>query len=525
MSTTEALFERHGPAYRWIATVTALVAAVSVILSATIVNVAVPAVMGAFGIDQTKAQWLSTGFLAAMTATMLLTDWAGRTFGQRGAMNLALGAFVAGSILGSIAPDENVLIAARIIQGAAAGIVQPLSMLIILQVFPPERRGSAMGIFGIGVVLAPALGPWVGGLLMDSFNWRYVFYLGVPFAVLGALLANLFLPGRDAAAKRRGFDWTGFALLCAFLALLLSALSNGQRAGWNSDRILLEFSLSAGALAAFVAWERRAAQPMLDLSVFAGAAFASAAVVSFVLGAGLFGTTYLLPVFVQSIQGMTPTEAGLLLMPSGLVLVLAFPVAGRLSDRLPPGLLIGFGLVVFAYSSWLTSHADVHTGFWSLAWWSVLSRIGLGLVFPALGASSLRALPPEQLAQGSGAINFTRQLGGAFGVNLLAVALERRTAFHADMLAATQTPDNSATIIFLGQVAAMTKAAALPASQQLPAAAWYLGETVYSQASTLAFRDGFLITAIVFAAALVPTWVLQRSQGQRRPRNAGLGGI
>jgi len=517
MSSTEALFAQYGPSYRWLATGTALIAAISVILSATIVNVAIPDVMGAFGIDQTKAQWLSTGFLAAMTATMLLTHWAEQALGQRGTITAALVVFTAGSMLGGIAPNEDVLIAARVIQGAAAGIVQPMAMIIIFQVFPPERRGAAMGIFGIGVVLAPALGPWVGGLLTDSFNWRYVFYLGVPFAALGGVLANLFLPTRADTGPPPGFDWIGLALLAVSLTALLSAFASGQRLGWSSDAILAEFALAAAALAGFIAWERRTAHPMLDLRLFGQVPFAAAALVSFVLGAGLFGTTYLLPVFVQAIQGLTPTQAGLLLMPGGLVLVLVFPLAGRLSDRMSPGLLIAAGLIVFAYSSYLTSYADVHTGFWTLAWWTVLSRIGLGLVFPALSAGSLRVLPAALLAQGSGAINFTRQLGGAFGVNLLAVALERRTLFHADALAATQTPDNAATTAFLAQVAALTKGATLPDYQQMPAAAWFLGETIYQQASTMAFRDGFLITAIVFAAALVPTWLLDRSRSRKTP--------
>jgi MFS transporter, DHA2 family, multidrug resistance protein len=215
---------------------------------------------------------------------------------------------------------------------------------------------------------------------------------------------------------------------------------------------------------------------------------------------------------VQAIQGLTPTQAGLLLMPGGFILVFVFPLAGRLSDAVSPRLLIAAGLVVFAYSSYLTSFADVHTGFWTLAWWTVLSRVGLGLVFPALSAGSLRVLPGPLLAQGSGAINFTRQLGGAFGVNLLAVALERRTAFHADALAATQTPDNATALAFLAHVASLAKDAGLPGHQHVPTAAWFLGETIYRQASTLAFRDGFLITAVVFAAALVPTWLLERSR-------------
>lgn len=515
MSPTEALFAQYGPSYRWLATGTALIAAISVILSATIVNVAIPAVMGAFGIDQTKAQWLSTGFLAAMTATMLLTHWAEQALGQRGAITAALVLFTAGSLLGGIAPSEDILIAARVIQGAAAGLVQPMAMVIIFQVFPPDRRGAAMGVFGIGVVLAPALGPWVGGLLMDSFDWRYVFYLGVPFAALAIALAQIFLPGRADSGPRPGFDWLGLALLAVSLTAFLSAFAGGQRAGWNSDAILAEFALAAAAFAGFVAWERRAAHPMLDLRLFGQVPFAAASLVSFVLGAGLFGTTYLLPVFVQTIQGLTPTQAGLLLMPGGLVLVAVFPLAGRLSDVMSPGLLIAAGLAVFAYSSYLSASADVHTGFWTLAWWTVLSRVGLGLVFPALSAGSLRVLPPELLAQGSGAINFARQLGGAFGVNLLAAALERRTAFHADALAATQTPDNPAVTAYLAHVADLTRGAGLPDPQQMPAAAWFLGEAIYQQASTMAFSDGFLVTAIVFAAALVPTWLLERPPRRR----------
>jgi EmrB/QacA subfamily drug resistance transporter len=517
MSPTEALLARYGPAYRWLATVTALIAAIAVILSATIVNVAIPDVMGAFGISQVEAQWLSTGFLAAMTATMLLTDWAQRAFGQRGAILIALALFMSGSVLGGTAPDEGVLIVARVLQGGAAGIVQPLAMIIVFQVFPPDRRGSAMGIFGIGVVLAPALGPWVGGLLMDSFNWRYVFYLGVPFAALGMALAGLFLPAREDAGPRPGFDWLGFGLLCLFLTTLLSALSNGQRWGWDSDPILLQLALALAAAVAFVGWERRTAKPMLELRLFAQLPFAAASIVSLIMGAGLFGSTYLLPIFVQTIQGMTPTEAGLLLMPAGFVLLLVFPVAGRLTDRLRPGLLIGAGMVVFAYSSYLMAQVDVDTGFWVLAWWTVLTRIGLGLVFPALSAAALRVLPAGLMAQGSGAVNFTRQLGGAFGVNLLAVVLERRTMFHGDALAATQTPDNSATMAFLTRVAGIAHTVPLPDYQQVPAALWFLGQTIYAQASVLAYRDAFLITAVVFAAALLPTWLLDRAARRAGP--------
>lgn len=510
MSPIDAMFERYGPAYKWYATGTVMIATISVVLSATIVNVAIPAVMGAFGISPVQAQWLSTGFLAAMTGTMLLSDWANRAFGQRLVTTVALAVFSFGSLLGGIAPNETILTLARVIQGSAAGIVQPMAMILLFKVFRPDERGAAMGIFGIGVVLAPALGPWIGGLLIDAFDWRYVFYLGLPFAGLAIVLANVFLPGREETGPRPGFDWIGLGFLVAFLGTILNALTNAQRMGWGSDVILLQFAIAAVSAIGFVWWEFQTSKPMLDMRLFSNVPFVAASVVAFIMGAGLFGSTYLVPLFVQTIQGLTPTQAGLLLMPSGFVMLLVFPIAGRLSDRVPATVLIGLGMAVFAWSSWLTSRVEINTAFWTLAWWTVLSRIGLGLVFPAISAGSLQVLPPSLIGQGSGAMNFIRQLGGAFGVNLLAVFMERRTMLHADAFAATQTSDNSATMELLRQVSAMIHTAGLPDTQIMPAAAGFLGQTIAIQASTAAFRDGFLAVTAVFLIALIPTWVMHK---------------
>lgn len=512
MSQIERGFARHGPNYRWYATGSIMVATISVVLSTTIVNVAIPAVMGTFGISAVQAQWISTGFLAAMTATMLLADWADRAFGMRRTMNTAMGVFLAGSVLGGLAPDETVLTLARVVQGAAAGIVQPLAMIILFKVFPPDRRGAAMGIYGVGVVLAPALGPWVGGVLIDAFDWRFVFYMGLPFAGLAIVLSNIFLPGREETGPIPRFDFAGVAILSAFLAVLLATLSNAQRLGWESNAILLGFAVSAATATAFIAWELHTDRPMLDLRLFGNFAFSAASVVSFIMGAGLFGSTYLLPVFVQQIQGMTPTQAGLMLMPSGFVMLLVFPFAGRLSDRLPAAILIGAGMAVFAWSSWLMAAANVDTSFWTLAWWTMISRVGLGLVFPALSAGSLMVLPRHLLGQGSGASNFIRQLGGAFGVNLLTVFIERRTVMHADAFAATQTSDNPATMAMLREVATLLHATGLPDTLSLPAASSFLGQAVVIQSSTAAFQDGFMVVFAIFLLALVPTAFMWRGR-------------
>ena len=229
------------------------------------------------------------------------------------------------------------------------------------------------------------------------------------------------------------------------------------------------------------------------------------------MGAGLFGSTYLLPVFVQQIQGMTPTQAGLLLMPSGFAMLLVFPIAGRLSDKVSAPIMIAIGMAVFAGSSWLMASANVHTAFWTLAWWTVLSRVGLGLVFPAISSGALKVLPVHLLGQGSGASNFIRQLGGAFGVNLLSVFIERRTIMHADAFAATQTSDNFTTMELLGQVAGLLHTSGLPDSQLMPAAVSFLGQTVMIQSSNAAFQDGFLVVCGIFLLALIPTWFMWRA--------------
>ena len=239
--TLEALGQRFGPSYHWLVTITAIIGTVASILSSTIVNVALPDIMGAFGIGQDHAQLLSTGFLAAVTGTMLLNAWLVESFGFRATYAAAVGLFLFGSVVAGFAPNEGMLILGRILQGASAGMLQPLMTQIVFQVFPPEKRGSAMGIAAIGVVLAPALGPTVGGLLVDNYGWRSVFFLAMPVALLGLAMGWIFMPSATAPQRRR-FDLPGFALLIAGLLALFMGLSSGQRDGWAANRVVFELS-------------------------------------------------------------------------------------------------------------------------------------------------------------------------------------------------------------------------------------------------------------------------------------------
>jgi DHA2 family multidrug resistance protein len=508
--TTEVLAERYGARYRWLATVTVMLGTISAVLTTTTVNVAIPDIMGAFGIGQDRAQWLSTGNLAAMTVGMLLNAWLINRYGQRRTFMAALSIFIVALLVAGMAPNESVLIGCRIVQGAIAGILQPLSMYTLFRVFPPHQRGTAMGFFGMSVILGPALGPTLGGVMIEHFNWRYIFYVAVPVASLAVLLGSIFMPEREEASVRAPFDWPGFALLATALACLLTALSNGQREGWNSDFILTLLTLSAVSGAAFIVWELHTPQPLVDLRVLVNGQFTCAAAVACLFGVGLFGSTYLVPLFVQTVQGYTPLAAGYLLMPGGLILGLFMPVAGLLSDRLPTRGLIISGLVCFALSSYWLATVDVNSAFWTIAGCVMLSRVGLGLIKPSLNVTALRSLRPELLGQGAGMINFARQLGGAFGVNLLSVMLDRRTFFHSDTITSLQSAANSGTAEMLRSMQALLAQAGVSQDLQVSGALHFLGRMVYAQAYTMGFRDSFMITAVVFTLGLIPAWIMGR---------------
>ncbi|WP_417514459.1 DHA2 family efflux MFS transporter permease subunit [Minwuia sp.] len=517
---TDILFRRYGPSYRWLALVAAMIATMTAVLSATIVNVAIPDIMGAFGIDQITAQWLSSGFLAAMTATMLLIDWATKTIGQRATMNLALGLFLAGGLLGGLAESADAVILSRLMQGAAAGIIQPLAMIVVFQVFPPERRGFAMGIYGLGVVMAPGTSPFIGGLLVDGFGWRYTFYLGVPMGVLGLVLCSLFVPPGAMAERRPKFDWFGFALLLIFLASLMTAFADGQDLGWGSISVTGRFIIAGTAFALFIWWQGRTLSPLMDLSVFRKPGFPGAVVVSIILGAGLFGSTYLIPLFAQTVQQLTPTLSGLLLLPAGLSMMFITTFSGRMADRFEPGMIVGFGLFMFAISFFLMSYADPNTSFLTLALFILISRAGMGFIFPSLSAGSVRLLPQSHLAQGASVMNFTRQLGGAFGVNILAVLLDRQISDYSDKVVSTQTAANHTSDAYIRTIAELAERGGLTDLQAEAVAHQHLGSALQVEAASFGFQTSFYYGSIAFLASVGGAYMMVRGARRRRQKEA-----
>jgi EmrB/QacA subfamily drug resistance transporter len=504
------LYRRYGLGYGWWVMATITLANIATLIAGTIINVAIPNIMGAFGIGQDKAQWLATAFLAASTVSMLLNSWLIKVLGMRTTVVVAISVFMAGCVLGSISPNTDMLIVARILQGAATGIVTPMSMSLVFLLFPPGKQGSVIGLTAIGVVLAPAIGPVLGGVLTDTFSWRYVYLMGVPISLVVLPMAATLLPRRDRSEPRPPLDWVGLILLSLGICGLLIALSNGQREGWTSNFVLLWLAASVAGTALFLWWENHTDHPLLDLRVFTYYRFTAISILGFIFGAGLYGSTYLVPLFLQLVQNATPTDSGLIMLPAALVMGALFPVSGRLADIIDQRILLGLGFVILAYGSYLMVGGNVDTSLATFSIWLIISRIGIGLLAPTLNLCAIQGLPMEYLQQGAGAMNFIRQLGGAFGVNLLSISLEYRSEFHRDSMFATQTWGHSDSMELFSTLRLELQQAGLSVWDTQYVAFGTLGRMIGEQAMVKGFQDGFLLLTIVFIFTLVPLLFLRR---------------
>ena len=429
-----ALEARYGENYRWWVLLTVMVGTMASIMASTIINVAVPDLSHVFHLGQERAQWLSAGFMAAMTWSMLTTPWLLARFGYRRTYVGVVLLLLTGGLVGGCSPWFGLVLAMRVVEGLAAGVLQPIPAIIVMRAFESHERGRAMGIFGFGVVLAPALGPSVGGVLVEWFGWRSIFFVVTPFCVAAVWLARRFLPlhgpGDVPARSGAALDWRGLALIAAALLALLNGMVElhgpSKRLGWAL------LALSVAALIAFVMYQRRARQPLMELRLFEHQAFSMGSVVAFIYGMGLFGSTYLVPVFMQLALHLPPSQAGAVLLPAGLVLAGTIPIASRFVDRIPVNRLVATGLLLLAASFLLMLTVGPATALLWIALWAIVGRIGLGCVLPSLNLGAMRGLPDPYITHGASTINFMRQLGGAVGISLVGIVLEWRLQAHAD---------------------------------------------------------------------------------------------
>lgn len=481
----QALQARHGERYRWLLLLSVMVGTMASVMSSTIMNVAIPDMSHHFDLGQSRAQWVSSGFMVAMTVSMLTTPWLLARYGYRRVYNLCMWTLLCGGLGGGLASDYGWVLLARVAEGLAAGVVQPIPAIIILRAFAPGEQGRASGLFGTGVVLAPALGPSIGGLLVDVLGWRSIFFMVVPLAAMGLWLSRRYVPttapgGAAANAESVGLDWLGLALASLSTLMLLNGLVQLRAEGGQGAAVLLALA-AAGALS-FVLWQRHLQRHMchdgrlalMNLQVFAHRNFAMGSLVAFAYGTALFGSTYLYPVFMQMGLGLSPSYIGAALLPSGILLAVTINIVGRLADRYPTSRLVMLGLSLLTLS--LSLNFTVHPA-QGLAWlwvWVIVGRIGLGFILPSLNLGAMKGVPHALIPQGSSIINFIRMLGGAAGVSLCAIVLEWRLAAHGAHLGdVASDPALQAFNETFACLALLTALALL--------AAWHLGRPEHSK--------------------------------------------
>ena len=326
----------------------------------------------------------------------------------------------------------------------------------------------------------------------------------------------MFFPTREERGPRPSFDWVGVFLCAAFLLSLLTALTEAQSEGWYDDKVTVALGGTVVGFVAWILWEAHVDEPILDLRLFRNVRFLGAAIVTFTVGAALYGSTYIFPLFLQSISRLIPTESGLLMAPAGLVMAALFPLSGYLADRISIRVLITVGLVVTAWSCWLMRNVDAFTPVWDMVIWYAISRAGLALIFPGLNAAPVNALPLELIPNGAGMINFVRQLGGALGVNLLSFALIQQTAQHQGRAMETQTWDNSAMAELIRLVQQEFTYLGFIGYQGFEMSFGYVMAVVSSQGSMLGYRDAFLLVGVILLLSVLPVWMMGENRSVTR---------
>ncbi len=421
-------------AYRWFVLASVMVGTFMAVLDATVVNVALPKLMATFGVPVDTVEWILTAYLLIFGVMLPSSGWFADHIGYKKIFIFALFLFTLGSLLSSLAWDFNILIAFRVIQGAGAGLLMPVGMAIITREFPPEKRGIALGFWAISASASVSLGPTIGGYLIDNYSWHTIFDVNVPIGIMGMLASTIIL--REYKSEDvRSFDIVGFLSLSTFLTALLLALSNGNSAwntgGWTSTFILTNFALSVIGLVVFLITEFTVEHPLIELHLFKSFNFSISNLVLFIFGLGMFGSNFLLPIYLQNSLGYTPLQAGLVFLPVGIILGITSPIAGFLSDKFNAKFpaFIGLGLLAltlyqFSFLSSLSPHSQIMLPLY-------IRGVAMGLIFSPLTTIAIAEISNEKMAQASGLINVIRQIGGSFGVAIFGTLLTQRTIFHS----------------------------------------------------------------------------------------------
>jgi len=496
---------------KWIVALTVMVPTFIEVMDISVVNVSLPHIQGSLNAGLDEVTWVLTSYLVANAIIIPITGWLSSVVGRKRYLLFSISVFTGSSLLCGAAPSLEVLIVARIFQGLGGGGLQPLSQAILFETFPVAEHGLAMAVFGMGVVMAPILGPVVGGFITDTWSWRWVFYINLPVGILAISLIMFFVYD-PPYIRRKTFhiDTWGLFLLTIGIGCLQIVLDKGEREDWFNSRFIIYLTvIAAVSLFLFIIVELRTEHPVVNLRVFRDRSFLAGNLTIFTGFGCMFGSFVLLPLYAQKLMNYTALWAGLLLAPGGMMSFMIMPVAGMLLKKgVKPRNLLAPGLATMAYAIWLMSGFNLEAGFLAIAWPRMVQGLGLGLFFVPLTTATFMNIPREETGNASAIFNLLRNLGGSFGVALSATILAQRAQLHQTFLVEKITPYQPAFQISYQRILQWLQMHhAELASPNTAMTLIY--RQVIRQANMLAFNDTFWLLAC-FTAGLIPLTLLFR---------------
>ncbi|MGC9151992.1 MAG: DHA2 family efflux MFS transporter permease subunit [Microbacter sp.] len=483
------------------------------VLDSTIVNVGLPKIMASFGVGLSTIEWVITGYMLAMAAMLPTSGWLADRFGYKKLYFWGLFLFTFGSMLCGISQNETMLISSRVIQGLGGGMVQPLGMAIVLREFPIKQRGIALGFWAIAAAASVSFGPLIGGYLVDNYSWQLIFDVNVPIGII-ALALTIIIQREFVNETVRKFDLIGFVSVVIFLPVLLYALSEGNAStnaeGWTAPYILACFAISIIALAIFVTRELTTENPLLDIRLLADRNFGLSNLVILIFSIGMFGSTFLLPLYLQNAMDYTAFQSGAVFLPVGIIQGIMAPISGVIADKSNPKIPIILGIILLAISLWINSDLSFLTERPHIMLSLYIRGFAMGIMFTPLNQISLLTIPQHKMAQASSITNSIRQIGGSIGVAFLTTLLTARVSFHSQVYGESVLPRSQE---FHNVIHGLTFFAQQHVGSgfvtAMKQAEYLLISNISNQAFIQGVNDDFLMAALITIMGVLPVIVLK----------------
>jgi DHA2 family multidrug resistance protein len=510
---------RHNP---WAIALTVTLATFMEVLDTSIANVALPHIAGSLGASQEEATWVLTSYLVSSAIILPISGWLSDRIGRKRFYMSCVALFTICSLLCGLAPTLPLLILARILQGIGGGGLAPSEQAILADTFSVEKRGQAFALYGMAVVVAPAIGPTLGGYITDNFNWHWIFFINLPIGLFSLWLSNRMVedpPQIKARTKIKSpIDFTGLALVASGVGCLEFFLDKGQEKDWFGDSMIVTVAcLAACLLVTFVFWEWNHPDPIVDLKLLKNRNFGTAVFLQLVLGMVLFGSTVLIPQYLQTLLGYTAERAGMVLSPGGLILMVMMFVAGRTLGKVDPRLMVCCGYIAVAAGLYNLTRLSLDSAFGTVTLWRMLQVIGLPFVFIPISTLNYVGVPRNKMNQISSLSNFARNLGGSAGTALLTTFLARTAQVHQQQLAAHTGPGSIGYNRHIDALAAIFRIGGMPQVQAVQAAVGEAYQEMLRQASMLSYKNAFAVLAGTILCLTPLPWLMRLPTKREKP--------